>query len=224
MNLSDNIDCSIPCHFIVDLFGSCPKTKNLIPNIIQYYSFQNIFELFLIILSMTAYPLVFLLCLSCLIYRTTRLGFLVVMVFGDYFVVEIIKNYLKEPRPNYKCNKEYGNPSNHSCVSTSIIVWFILEYFYIDNKHKNQSKYIIFWFCILYPFLLYSRYYLNYHSIKQIVMGILLGIFIALIYFILVMKIFIKSIFVQKFYLFFKMTNNLTDDDPMKDKQEKKRS
>lgn len=207
----DNIDCNIPCHYIIKSLSSCPISKNI-----------SFFEIFLIILSLLAYPCVFLLCLGCLIFRTTRLGFLVVMVFADYFLVEILKNYLKEKRPNFKCNQEYGNPSNHAFVSSSIVIWMILEKIFIKKEYENKCQFIVYSFCILFPFLLYSRYYLYYHSIKQIMIGTTLGCFFGIIYFSLTIKVLIKSVFIQKFYLLFNIENNLTDDDPIKDRSIKK--
>ena len=50
-----NIDCSIPCNIILYFASSCPtKSINFIPK-----SSSDFFEIIMILLSLTPYPIVF---------------------------------------------------------------------------------------------------------------------------------------------------------------------
>ena len=204
-----NIDCSIPCNIILYFASSCPtKSINFIPK-----SSSDFFEIIMILLSLTPYPIVFiLLCLAAYL-RTSRSVFLLGLVFIENILVSFLKIITQEPRPNYLCNNEYGFPSNHSCFFTCLLFWFILEEFYIQKSLRFKYKNIIFMIFVIYPFILYSRYYLNYHSIGQIIGGLIFGIIFTVIWFFFCIKYILgNDNFIKDIMIRLNVENNLTLD------------
>ena len=204
-----NIDCSIPCNIILYFASSCPtKSINFIPK-----SSSDFFEIIMILLSLTPYPIVFiLLCLAAYL-RTSRSVFLLGLVFIENILVSFLKIIIQEPRPNYLCNNEYGFPSNHSCFCTCLLFWFILEEFYIQKSLQFKYKNIIYMIFVIYPFILYSRYYLNYHSIGQIIGGLIFGIIFTVIWFFFCIKYILGSDnFIKDIMIRLNVENNLTLD------------
>ena len=204
-----NIDCSIPCNIILYFASSCPtKSINFIPK-----SSSDFFEIIMILLSLTPYPIVFiLLCLAAYL-RTSRSVFLLGLVFIENILVSFLKIIIQEPRPNYLCNNEYGFPSNHSCFFTCLLFWFILEEFYIQKSLQFKYKNIIFMIFVIYPFILYSRYYLNYHSIGQIIGGLIFGIIFTVIWFFFCIKYILgNDNFIKDIMIRLNVENNLTLD------------
>ena len=204
-----NIDCSIPCNIILYFASSCPtKSINFIPK-----SSSDFFEIIMILLSLTPYPIVFiLLCLAAYL-RTSRSVFLLGLVFIENILVSFLKIIIQEPRPNYLCNNEYGFPSNHSCFCTCLLFWFILEEFYIQKSLRFKYKYIIFMIFVIYPFILYSRYYLNYHSIGQIIGGLIFGIIFTVIWFFFCIKYILgNDNFIKDIMIRLNVENNFTLD------------
>ena len=204
-----NIDCSIPCNIILYFASSCPtKLINFIPK-----SSSDFFGIIMILLSLTPYPIVFiLLCLAAYL-RTSRSVFLLGLVFIENILVSFLKIIIQEPRPNYLCNNEYGFPSNHSCFCTCLLFWFILEEFYIQKSLQFKYKNIIFMIFVIYPFILYSRYYLNYHSIGQIIGGLIFGIIFTVIWFFFCIKYILgNDNFIKDIMIRLNVENNLTLD------------
>ena len=204
-----NIDCSIPCNIILYFASSCPtKSINYLPR-----SSSDFLEIIMILLSLTPYPIVFiLLCLAAYL-RTSRSVFLLGLVFIENILVSFLKIIIQEPRPNYLCNNEYGFPSNHSCFFTCLLFWFILEEFYIQKSLRFKYKNIIFMIFVIYPFILYSRYYLNYHSIGQIIGGLIFGIIFTVIWFFFCIKYILgRDNFIKDIMIRLNVENNLTLD------------
>ena len=210
--MSTSYNCSVPCHKVVDLFSACPTRE------VNSLSITNMFEVFMVFLSMTPYPLIFSLCFLTLIIRTTRIAFVVIMLFIDYFSVEIMKYVLKEPRPNFVCNHEYGNPSNHTCFYTGLVVWFVMEFLFLERKYRFNNTTLLNALFVFYPFIVYSRYYLGYHSLWQILVGFMLGVSIAVVYFILVITCGLKWRWIAVIYKFFWFTNSMSNDYVEEDK------
>ena len=209
---NDNIDCSIPCHFFIKQLSSCP-TKPL--DIFHPFNFtkSDFHELFMVLLSMTPYPCCFLILLISTYFKTTRSISVLMMVFIENFIVEILKNNLRDPRPNYKCNHQFGNPSNHTSFFTCIVFWFIIEEIFTPFKFQCKYKVYFYPLFIFYPFIIYSRYYLHYHSIEQIIYGFFLGIFVASFWYYLVTNIILKTNNpIKNFFINLKLKNTLTND------------
>ena len=188
-NQNFDIDCSIPCHPIMKTLSSCPtKIINF-----ENPSKEDFHEIIMIILSCSPYPASFIILLCGTYYRTTRSVLILLMVLIQNFMVEFLKNNLRDPRPNFKCNHQFGNPSNYTCFYTCIIVWFILEGFFTEKKYQFKYTKFLFPLFIAYPFIIYSRYYLHYHTIEQIVTGIVLGSFVGIVWYFLSIKFILKS-------------------------------
>ena len=207
--INKNIDCSVPCNILLYLLSCCPtKRVNFFPP-----SSQDLIEIIMILLSATPYPTVFLfLCFSAY-FRTSRSVLMLIMLFIENFMVITLKSIIQEPRPNYLCNAEYGYPSNHTCFFTCILFWFICEEIFTPEFFQFKYKLCLIPFAFIYPFILYSRYYLNYHSFDQIVGGFILGFFIGVGWFLLNTKVILCTDNILKEILIrFNIENNLTYD------------
>jgi membrane-associated phospholipid phosphatase len=79
-----------------------------------------------------------------------------------------MKKILKDPRPNFECNHQYGNPSNHAVFCSALLTWFLFEYIYLNKNLRFKYNSIKILLLLLTPFILYSRIYLNYHNLKQV--------------------------------------------------------
>ena len=207
--INRNIDCSIPCNILLDLFCCCPT------QVINYFppGAKDFKEMFMILLSLTPYPTVFLLICLAAYFRTSRSVLILVMVFLENFTVIALKNFIREPRPNYLCNQEFGYPSNHACFFTCILFWFISEEMCTPEHLQFEYKTYLIPFGLIYPFIVYSRYYLNYHSMKQVINGIIFGFLFSIFWYFFSVKYILKydnplkQIFNQ-----LNVINTLTDD------------
>lgn len=187
--MEKDINCNIPCSQIIKMLNSCPSKPINFNNLAS----TDIQEIIMVALSITPYPLSFIILLSGTYYRTTRSIFILVMTFIQNFIVEVIKNNLKDPRPNYKCNQQYGNPSNHTSFFTCILVWFIMEELFTPRLYKIKNKKFLVPLYGLYPFVIYSRVYLHYHTWEQIITGFILGIFISVTWFLMSTKVILNG-------------------------------
>ena len=207
--INKNIDCSIPCNIILYFLCCCPtQTINYFPP-----SSKDLTEIIMILLSVTPYPTVlFILCLAAY-FRTSRSVLILLMILIENFIVVSLKNFIREPRPNYLCNAEYGYPSNHTCFFTCILFWFICEEIWTPEFFQFKYKLYLIPFGLIYPFILYSRYYLNYHSFGQIVGGFVFGMIIGIGWFLLNTKIILcTDNFMKELMIKFNIENNLTYD------------
>jgi membrane-associated phospholipid phosphatase len=201
-NVIHDINCNIPCNIILKAFNSCPINDSLQKFLSYDFFFHftkrsdsiNILtDVLLILLSISPYVLSFLILLNTIYYKTLRSFLIMLMFFFQNFVVEILKNNLKDPRPNYLCSKQFGNPSNHAVFFSSLLMWIILEYFYLKPKHYNNNLLLKFVLFLTLPFILYSRIYLKYHTLEQIITGIFTGILFGILYFLFFVKFVFKS-------------------------------
>ena len=100
-------------------------------------------------------------------------------------------------------------PVFFSCIA----FWFILEECFITKNLQFKYKSILIIFYVIYPFILYSRYYLNYHSIGQIIGGVIIGIVISMMWFFFCIKYILSSenIF-KEIMIRLNIENNMTYD------------
>ena len=212
------VDCNINCPSFIKLFNSCPTKQLFTSNSIFSFNYNVLIdeyiEVFYVILSTTPYLLSFCLMLIVVYYKTTRALGIMIMSVLENFIVEVLKNTLRDPRPNFKCNHQYGNPSNHAVFFSGLITWLIMEKIMIDKEYQFNSKLGKVLLFSLTPFILISRYKLQYHTIEQLLNGCLVGIFICVIWFILFERNILRdqtqfNVFLSKFGL----TNNMSDYD-----------
>ena len=207
--INKNVDCSIPCNFFLYFMSSCPiKTINYFPP-----APNDLMQMFMILLSLTPYPIVFLLLCLAGYLRTSRSVLILIMIFIENIIVIFLKSIIREPRPNYLCNSEYGYPSNHSTFFTCILFWFIAEEKWTPKKYQFKYRSYLIPFGIIYPFILYSRNYLYYHTFGQIFGGFILGIIFGIGWFLLNTKyILCTDNFLKQLMIKFCIENNLTKD------------
>ena len=204
-----NIDCSIPCNTFLYFCTSCPS------KVINYFSpsTSDIIEILMISSSLIPYLIVLILLCLAIYIRTSRSFLLLLLIIIEDTLVNFLKIIIQQPRPNYLCTKEYGFPSGHTSFCTCILFWFILEEFYIPKTLQFKYKNILIIFGIIYPFILYSRYYLNYHSIGQILGGFIFGIIFTFIWLFFCIKyILVKDNFIKTIMVKLGIENNLTFD------------
>lgn len=104
----------------------------------------------------------------------------------------ILKNTIKQARPNGTCDCSYGMPSSHSATSYGFLVWIYLEIGFplsgLDiipgargwsNPQYRRMAYIASATIIFVP-VPFSRVYFGYHSVAQVLVGILVGTILAL--------------------------------------------
>jgi len=118
----------------------------------------------------------------------------------------ILKNLIKQPRPELTCACGYGMPSGHSAIAAGFFVWVFLDTFVtyfikvtlvngngVGSLHfsfKNLNSITkIFNFATIVPLLLYiptiiSRVHLNYHTWQQVTVGSIVGALIGVAYFV----------------------------------------
>ena len=92
-------------------------------------------------------------------------GILLTIVF-----IKFLKNYFKIYRPN-KTLKGYGFPSTRGGV-----IFFIISYLLYNNKLTKRTKLLLF---LIGLFVCFLKYYLNEHTIIQLIVGALIGICIS---------------------------------------------
>lgn len=177
------IDCSVWCPMFLKMLNSCPS-RNFKLGITEMTQ-DDLFEIGMVCLSTTPYLCSFLFLIATTYFKTTRAAVVLVMIFFQNFVIEFLKNALRDPRPNYSCNKQFGNPSNHATFFTGLIVWLIMEFIILEKKYRFAHTLAKLTLVGVYPFIIYSRIHLNYHTPEQV-------IFFLINYFRLVMELFLE--------------------------------
>jgi len=134
-----------------------------------------------------------------IIVRRKSSAFFILITLGLQQIVNevILKKSLAEHRPVGACSSSYGLPSGHSSFAATWITWLTLEWILLHGKvpFKTSKFYAVLTSLSIFlaPLIPISRYYLNYHSIKQICYGLLVGFVSATIHFCIVMAIVYKS-------------------------------
>lgn len=188
--MKDLIDCNVLCPFVLKLFNSCPSKPLFTGNSLLSYNYASlnlmlIEETVLILMSTLPYILTFVFLISTIIHKTSRLFGLLLLSIIQNFIAQLLKNIIKDPRPNFKCNRQYGNPSNHAIFFASMLAWIIMENIYLKKKYINNNKKYTFLLFTSLPLVIYARYKLNYHSIEQLLNGVIVGGIVGVLWFII---------------------------------------
>lgn len=81
-------------------------------------------------------------------------------------------------------------PSAHSAMATGLLAWYILELFFEDNKttriEMTQNSFVLALLLLPVP---YSRVYLHYHTILQVIIGSIIGLSISLAWFLFLTRV-----------------------------------
>lgn len=107
---------------------------------------------------------------------------LLVAILFDYLINYLIKMTLRMPRPPDSCLKSYGMPSGHS--QTAFLLATISVLYYYNRFNHNDRVYFVRSFC-WFSFwcvgsavsIVISRVILRHHTITQVCVGSLLGVF-----------------------------------------------
>ena len=112
-------------------------------------------------------------------------------IFINELVNLILKYTVREPRPasyHTVLNVEFGWPSSHSQFTWFFMIYII--YFIYFRFHTNDDILDTVWkhsmsvFCIIFAFIVsFSRYYLAYHTVNQVLWGSVIGIICACAWF-----------------------------------------
>ncbi|OUM53940.1 hypothetical protein BVG19_g3276 [[Candida] boidinii] len=113
------------------------------------------------------------------------------IIAGGQVINDIINIFLKKMikfnRPNTIHGDGYGMPSAHSQFTGFLTIYFTMRLIYQFPTMKILNKILIFVYLTSTSILImFSRYYLKYHHLEQIIVGCLLGSFLGFGYFIFV--------------------------------------
>ena len=108
-----------------------------------------------------------------------RINFLIAYLTPVIITSQILKPFFKGPRPPLSCIHAYGMPSGHSTAAGAIFIALIVLY---QNRRIKSFN-----FTVIYAALMvneaYSRIYLHYHTVHQVIYGFAFGFTSALILF-----------------------------------------
>ena len=125
---------------------------------------------------------------------TKSYTFLSVIIVSLYFY-SMLKIIYGDPRPFWidstltkGCDGGFGNPSGHSCASTSVYLsfWHLItdfRFFVEKVAGKIVRILLLFFFLALIVAIVLSRLYLGVHSIDQVIYGVTLGFAFYFLYF-----------------------------------------
>jgi len=178
------------CFILFKLLDSCPRS-----HIFTQGTFLEIlFELVWLLGSLLP-PIIYAsLLLLTLMKRTSRITFVLVNLAIIQILNELIlKRLVAESRPHGACASSYGLPSGHSAFASAFVTWLILEWVMFHEKvpfktgrfHVALRTFAIF----LSPIIPISRWFLNYHTLKQILLGTLTGFLCAIIHFTIIVAL-----------------------------------
>lgn len=143
-------------------------------------------------------PLIFPLLIAVrLIWKRQTTPALALVFLGIIMLIceGILKHAIKQPRPVGSCDCSYGMPSSHSATSYGFLVWIYLEVGFPlggfrpapgskgwQNPVIRRVVYLAAATVAFVP-VPFSRVYFLYHSISQVLVGILVGSVLALCWF-----------------------------------------
>jgi len=182
------------CFKLFKMASSCPRSY-----IFEEGNWLDI-ALEIIWLLGSLQPFIILIALFCylLYHRTSRLLFLLLNNYLTQLICStILKRIVAEIRPLGACSLSFGFPSGHSASAGGWATWLILEWVVFHDKvpFKKWRFYAILrdLALITMPLTPISRYFLNYHTWKQIVFGLFLGFLCGLGFFCLMVALIYRN-------------------------------
>mmetsp|Transcript_1559 Transcript_1559/g.1525 ORF Transcript_1559/g.1525 Transcript_1559/m.1525 type:complete len:144 (-) Transcript_1559:321-752(-) len=91
--------------------------------------------------------------------------FLIIYLIPVLIASNILKPLLKGPRPELSCTDKYGMPSGHSTAAGIIFITVMIFY----RQKILASVKIPLLYGIMMPMQAYSRIYLHYHTVEQVI-------------------------------------------------------
>lgn len=177
------------CFSLLKGLESCPRS--------HIFQTGEVMEVTLEVLWVISSALPFLICAAIAIHaftKKTSRGFLILTnILIQQIMCAVLKKFIAQHRPEGACSTTYGYPSSHSGFTASLAVWLILEAKLLHDKAHFKSS----WdyahmrnaFVSLAPLIPISRYFLNYHSLEQIAVGLIVGTMVTVPYFIVMTNI-----------------------------------
>uniref|UniRef100_A0A0G4HH25 Phosphatidic acid phosphatase type 2/haloperoxidase domain-containing protein n=1 Tax=Chromera velia CCMP2878 TaxID=1169474 RepID=A0A0G4HH25_9ALVE len=129
----------------------------------------------------------YLVCLSFFVWFFLREQIYPLWGLATFLMISVIcevcfKNIFKEPRPENSAVRSYGMPSSHSATCVAVLVWTFLEFLVpldgISPPLSAGAKAGI--LCLTTALMLpipWARWYIEDHSLKQVLVGSALGVF-----------------------------------------------
>ncbi|KAJ1654391.1 Dolichyldiphosphatase 1 [Dispira simplex] len=97
---------------------------------------------------------------------------------------EFLKHAIQEPRPHLVIKGDYGMPSGHSNFMAYFTVFSLLNLYGRVHFHDNRWKHMLAGVLLLFTAVVaYSRIALRFHTVNQVLAGLLLGTSVALVYY-----------------------------------------
>lgn len=106
--------------------------------------------------------------------------FLILAIVGVLLNEKVLKRVIQEPRPAASASKSYGMPSGHATNCYAWMVWCVVEI--LTNPSSSSGLtwlLVILALCVLGPVPL-ARVYLRDHTVKQVLVGCVVGTMIGL--------------------------------------------
>lgn len=109
---------------------------------------------------------------------------------GTEIVNYVLKHWIKESRPIVKLHKGYGMPSSHAQFMTYWAAIVSLWILYRLRFRVKIFKFIIISIVYLTTIVVcYSRVYLQYHTVKQVLIGSVVGTLCGTMWYLITVKI-----------------------------------
>ena len=129
--------------------------------------------------NITGLTIISIFVATCSIYKQSY--FIIALIFGfcwNQFCNSVLKLWIKEPRPSNMYHnsptEKYGMPSGHAQQAI-----FLVTFIYLMNK----SPWLILFLFLSAIIVIFQRYHNKAHTIKQLVVGTILGAFNACLVF-----------------------------------------
>jgi len=182
------------CNSFLKLVSSCPRESVFDDGT----SADKFAEVVWVFSSMFLYLAYAGLIIFAIFGRTSRV---VILLFGlgiqQLFNDVVLKKSFAEVRPPGACSLSYGMPSGHSSFASFWATWLILEWVVFHEKvpfRKSKFDLPLRVLGILFsPLIPISRHFLNYHTVKQILYGLLDGAVLAILYFVVILALLYKD-------------------------------
>ena len=103
----------------------------------------------------------------------------------NLIINKILKKIINQPRPeSCEISSDSGMPSNHSQFMSYFILFYIVQITWVHSKYFNVGL-KVFYISVLIVMgaaVCYSRYYLNYHTAEQVVVGACIGSIVGVVW------------------------------------------
>jgi membrane-associated phospholipid phosphatase len=168
------------CNFLLKKLDSCPYDKALVDG----GMFDMLIQFIWVASSVLPFVIILGLGIRLAKRRTPRYLLITICLVVQVAVNEVIlKHLFKDPRPFGACSKSFGFPSGHASFASFFLTWLVFETLYISkhatfkkSKHYLPLRNLGLICCPLVPI---SRWFLNYHTVEQILCGSLIGFSVA---------------------------------------------